>query len=433
MRRFGMILAFLCSVGTSTARPGDAVEALAAHLRQNPSDPGILRSLGWALMEHRHDPSAAYPFLVRAVAADAADLNGHKLLALAAAGSGRFSRAIAEFNLVLARDRADVWMWVSFGRALMAANEFARARRAFLQALQLQPGYRPAVQSLHDLSFAREPRTTGAVQTFTASDGFSVMAATAAAHSGVGDIGQLSIATDHLVFARGSAQVRRDDLATAVDLALSRSLDLHLAALVTSWRGADQRVSGDIAAVWSLPGTTLGWSAQIGTPVFPDNMRAALLDTTANQANFTLGRTLRRDLMFQGVVEYGRYDDGNRRSYARAQLSQRLPVRGQFFARLAYQRLAFSSASPNYFSPAHFEIIRPQVDYTAPIARWLDFNAQAAMPFLPREARFGRSLAWGVRAHAAYFSVCLSGTDDFIPTATAWSGRGVRIEGTWTF
>lgn len=433
MRRFAVILALLWSVGTATARPGDAVEALAARLRQSPSDPGLLRSLGWALMEYRHDPSAAYPLLARAVATDAGDLNGHKLLALAAAGSGRISRAIAEFDLVLARDPADVWMWVNFGRALMAVKEFARARRAFLQALQLQPGYRPAVQSLHDWSFAREPRGSFALQTFNASGGFSVTAASASAHCGVGDIGQLAIAADHLVLAQGNAQVRRDDLAAAVDLAFSRSLDLRLGALATSRHGADRRVSGDIAAAWSLPGTTLRWSAQVRTPVFPDNLRAALLDITANQAAFALDRSLRRDLTFQGVAEYGQYNDGNRRRYARVQLSLRLPVRGQFFARLAYQRLAFSAASPDYFSPAHFEIIRPQVDYTAPITRWLDFNAQAAVPFLPRESRLGRSFAWGVRAHAAGFTVHVSGTDDLIPTARAWSGRGVRIEGTWTF
>lgn len=412
---------------------GATVGALVERLRVDPVDPVVLRSLGWALLEYRHNAAAAFPLLVRAVEADPADLSGHKLLALASAGTGRIHRAIAEFELVLSRDPTDAWMWVNLGDALMAASDFSGARQAYVRALQLQPGYRPALRALRAWADLREPQVSLNEQRFKSSGGFTVDATTIALHSGLGDAGQFTLAASRSAFLQNGARLLRGELRAELEIAASPAVRLRFQTLATDDRASGQRVAGGLGAVWSRAVGVMSFSAQARTPVFPDSFRGALLGIVTDQLSVGMDQCVHHSLSVQAIAEYGEYSDHNHRQYVLAQISQRLPGRAQAFARLRYERLAFSARSAAYFSPAQFEIIRPQADFRWPAARRLAFDAQAALLFLPRDFRVGRSLAWGAQIQTRHITLRGSGTADFVPAVQAWSGRGLRIEGTWTF
>jgi len=438
MRGRGVIvLAFLGLLAVAAVANDDqgsvTIGALVERLRVNPGDPVVMRSLGWALLEYRHNAAAAFPLLVRAVEGDPADLRGHKLLALASVGTGRIHRAIAEFELVLRQDPTDVWMWVNLGDALMAENHFSGARQAYVRALQLQPDYPPAIRALRVWADLRAPQVSLSEQSFTSSGGFTVDATTIALHSGFGDAGQFTLAASSGAFLQNGARLLRDELRAELDISASPTVGLRFQTLATDDRATGQQVGGGIGAVWSRAVGVLSFSAQARTPVFPDSFRGALLGIVTNQLSVGMDQSVHRSLSVQAIAEYGEYSDRNRRQYVLAQLSQRLPGRTKAFARLRYERLAFPARSTAYFSPTLFEIIRPQADFRWPAARRIAFDAQAALLFLPRDFRVGRSLAWGARIQTTHITLRASGTDDFVPATKAWSGRGLRIEGTWTF
>src|SRR5438093_7753557 len=85
------------------------ISVLRAAVLNNPKDPAARRALGWALLEFEHDAETAYRELIAARELEPGDLNGQKLLALASADSGRFSKAIELFSTVLTRDPDDAW------------------------------------------------------------------------------------------------------------------------------------------------------------------------------------------------------------------------------------------------------------------------------------------------------------------------------------
>jgi tetratricopeptide (TPR) repeat protein len=431
MRQRGLIL-LLCAVAAARAGAPD-IASLQARLRLLPGDPALLRALGWALLEYRRDAAAAYPPLLRAVAADPGDLNGHKLLALACTRTGRFRCATAEYETVLEQEPADVWMWVNYAGALLAGHDFVRARDAYRHALHLRPGYGPAVQGLRDWESLRAARVSVTEQSFTDSSAFNSSATTLSMRSGFGESVQFMVDVTRRSFTLGVAGLVRNEIGADLGIPVAPAVELHLQTLAVRDGISGERTSGGIAATWSRPGRLVVVSVQARGPIVPDTLQAARRAITADRLAVGFDQSVFRSLTVQGLADYGRWSDGNHRLYGFAQLSQRLPVRSGVNLRLRYERLAFSSRTVTYFSPRLFQVVRPQVDGVWPLSRVLAFEAHAGLVLAPPGNGFGRSLSAGARLRAAHLTLRASGTDDAVPGVSPWSGRGFRIEGALTF
>jgi hypothetical protein len=364
---------------------------------------------------------------------DSANLDGHKLLAMSAARTGHISCALAEFELVLGKDPGDAWMWVNFGRVLMAEREFGRARLAFLQALLLRPGDPSAERALREWSAARAPRVSASTLTFTNSDRFSVWAQTAGLRTSLGDAAQLTIEAGELDFRKSNSQLSRAELNGTLAFQVPPAVSLEF------WTGAsvdtlaNRRISGGAGGQWTRQDGTLYFSASAGSPVFPDTFQAAELDITGSQFALGIEQAAGLSSSFQGIAEYGLYSDHNRRLHTEARLARKWRFREGVFTRLEYESISFSARSANYFSPDLFQMVRARVGFSSPLAHGLGADGSAALVYAPGERPIGRSLSLSARMEDRRLSIRASGTYDMVPGAREWSGNSVRIEGAWTF
>jgi hypothetical protein len=387
-----------------------------------------LRMQGWSSLERARDAGAALRALRRAVELDPGDLNGQKLLALAAFAAGQTAQAVPLFRAALVRDPGDVWVWTSLGRALTALGEWDGAGRAFDEALARRPEYAPALEGLRDLLRARSPSVSIENQRFTDSWGFEaayysmrVRAALARALSIEGLGGRLD-----MVSAAGSAS--RRDVALAVGWRPAPRLEIRPAVLLYRWSGKRAAAAPGVSATWVGPGGVLMFSVQLRGPVDPENLTQARLGLSRHSVGGAFESQLLRSWSAVAGAEWSAYSDRNQRRSAVFQLSRRLTADGTAALRVRYEIRSFLRSDPTYFSPSRFQTLEPGLDIGRPVWHRLAVEVRSAAVWVVGADAPGWNLTAGSKVEAGRYSVGGWFTTCRIPVARAWSGNGFRLQ-----
>jgi protein O-mannosyl-transferase len=145
--------------GLILAQAGRWIQAEAA-LRKavtiQPNDANVLNALGLVAWQHNHDLAGAATYFSRALAVHT-DLDDfcaslHSNLGAVYGEQGRFSDAIAEFQLALRVVPNDPAYLTNLGTAFAAVGRLNDARAQLQAALAVAPGYEPARVALQRLS-----------------------------------------------------------------------------------------------------------------------------------------------------------------------------------------------------------------------------------------------------------------------------------------
>ncbi|MGO9269516.1 MAG: tetratricopeptide repeat protein [Terriglobia bacterium] len=433
MRPLLMVFLLPCVSALPAIAEAPDFAKLRAEVRAHPDAAAPRRALGWALLEFSHDADSAYRELRVAVRLDPVDLTGQKLLALACLATGRLDRARELFLVVLSRDPEDVWMWVNLGKALAGSSDYKGAHAAYEEALRRQPSYWPARAGLGELAAARAPAVAITWNQFTNSDGFASSSAVLSGRANLGAVTSLSISTIRWSFADGSEATRREDLGVTVSRRLSPAVDLQFTALQFHYSDYPTQVSGGVAATWSRSGKVLTFHLLRNAPVYVENLAVARLRLGQDVYAMGLDWPLTHTVAVQGGFSLARLSDGNTSRSSFAQLSRGLSVQCHCTLRLRYEALSFARGGKPYFSPALFQVLKPETDLNWPLSKRLALEAQLGVPLVIGGLAPGHSMVVGPRLTLGSFAIRAVYSDSKIAGVRVWSGHGLAIQGSARF
>jgi tetratricopeptide (TPR) repeat protein len=117
----------------------DAAALLKQAAKQDPTDYDVRLTLGWVYLDKLHEPDPAIVYLRDVVKHSPNDVNGRKLLGMAAMQTGRNELAVAQFRAALQLQPNDLWIKAQLGRSLAREGNYGGASKIFDEVLKADP------------------------------------------------------------------------------------------------------------------------------------------------------------------------------------------------------------------------------------------------------------------------------------------------------
>jgi hypothetical protein len=436
MRVIFFALLVICAAaplpGQASAGKDASRSSLAAAFQADPVDLETQRALAWHELEEVHAPDRAYQLLLVVVQRDPSDLNARKLFALACSQTGRLLQANKAYESVLAEDPTDAWMWVNFGRTLIALGEYKRARAALHHALEQQPLFPPAVESLEALRSILAPSISLSGQTFTDVYGFSSTSIALSLSSPFKENGKFAAQIANVHFAQGGKGESREDLAMQLSYRFAPGFGAELHLLGYHSGGTDL-VGAGVSGNWGVFGGSVSCSYYDHVLVTPENLQMVALTLTEQVSAISFQRRIGPNLAVRGTYDIAGYSDGNLRQSGAAGLFYKWSDRHAGYVGVSYESLAFSQQKFDYFSPALFQTIRPAVSAAFAISPALFLDINASTPVVAGVPGVGYAFSLGPRISTKGITFEASYAQQSIPAATPWSGRVFRARASFAF
>jgi hypothetical protein len=194
--------------------------------------------------------------------------------------------------------------------------------------------------------------------------------------------------------------------------------------------------AGGYAAVYLAPFACLDfWGSFRSADPINDSYRAAR--EALAQDVYTAGVNFRPSRCVQASFQAsdGEYSDGNSRHFALASLAWFLPLRFAPVLRLEYQFLDFAQHTPDYSSPDNYTLLRPVLELTPEITKWLSLEFHGELPYVFDEESWGSGITVGPRVRIGdSFTAGASYLHYEIPGGqTNWSGNGFKVDCSFRF
>jgi cytochrome c-type biogenesis protein CcmH/NrfG len=117
----------------------DAAALLKQAAKQNPTDYDVRLTLGWVYLDRLQEPEPAVVYLRDVVKHSPNDVNGRKLLGMAAMQTGRNGLAVENFRAASQLQPNDLWIKANLGRSLARQGNYGGASKIFDEVLKSDP------------------------------------------------------------------------------------------------------------------------------------------------------------------------------------------------------------------------------------------------------------------------------------------------------
>jgi tetratricopeptide (TPR) repeat protein len=231
------------------------------------------------------------------------------------------------------------------------------------------------------------------------------------------------------------ADLRRTDAGAALEYHWGSWLDTRLQFSYFDYANRDPFFGGGISAKYS-PSPSLDVYT---TCLFDYPFESSISTVYAGMHQDSLGVGMNAKVYgpwsFQGGLEMAWISDGNRWLNVKPQLSYRLTSRPESYLRLEYELLSFAERRANYWTPADWQLLKPNLDIRHAVTEWLAAEVTVAAPYVFERSQVGVQLAAGPRLElngrlqggAAYMYSSIPGDQG------VWSGTAWQVFLSWTF
>jgi hypothetical protein len=303
------------------------------------------------------------------------------------------------------------------------------ASEQYEAALDLESEYGPAIDGVRAVRSMRAVRLEPQGYRFTDSRDFEQRMVGLAGRFPFGRA-VVSVQFEEWRFRAGDAPpTSRRDAGMALGYRFGRSLEMQGGMTVFRTSGADTSVSPRLSAKWSPAGAVdLYASGAFRVPV-TDSILTVRRGLVGDAGGLGLDAALGEGASIQLSAGVSSYSDDNRRSALSAQMSYQIPGPLQSVVRLQFERLAFSEARADYFTPSRFHVVRPMFEAEPRVSDAVAFVFKAEVPFVLTEDDVGSGITAGVRlgqpsglqGEVVFFRHRVPGGAD------VWSGNGLRV------
>lgn len=428
-------LQMLAKAHIATGNRRAAVDAYRRAAAAAPRDVWARYHLGCTLRDSGQHRQAEAVYR-EALALDPANRYVRRELARSAQARGRPDEAVEIVRDLIEENPGDAEAHALLGEIHRGNRDFSAASIAYHAALASDPAHPVATSGLREVDREKRPEAKLAFYTFDDTDGLRQTGIFSHVSTLVSGRLQASAYLNERFFRKAPGETsERFEAGVGLTYRFNGSLQASVGLSQFKTENLD-RETGGYLAFYVAPMRALDFSISYrhADPV-NDSYTTAREAFTQNSLSAALHVRPTRTVALDLTGSTADYSDGNTRRFALASLAWYLTLPASPVLRLEYEWLDFDERSADYSSPENYARVRPVIEFSPRLTRWLKLEFHGELSYVFDEREWGTGFTVGPRFQAGdSFDLGVAYMKYEIPGGqTTWSGDGFKVDLSWRF